>query len=382
MGVGVGDELTITPWRRDEYDQVGEGVGDPGGTPIDVTVVGITRRANDLAGRLGGTSIYRGRERGDPRSGVVDRGGWRCRRLRHRRRSDDHVRRFGRNGRPGGDRPLAGPVVAEPDRLAVRPGHPTDQSGTRSTSRRSACTSSRSSLKALAGLLFAGQAVARQSRREWVDAAVLDTLGMTRGSMVRATVLRATVMASAAVAVAAVVTIASSELGPIGIGRSAEPHPGITFDWFVLVIGLPLVAMAVLASALVPVATIRRQVDSDAAAGSSSRTLKALPASGVAGWAMTNSRRTGASRSARPSSVWRSPPPRESLPGRSDELRQPASRPGDTGRRGTRRSATSGSDSQQTPPVSGSRRSRDPGRRDPDVDDGCRGRSDLHRLRR
>ena len=291
MGVGVGDELTITPWRRDEYDQAGEGVGDPGGTPIDVTVVGITRRANDLAGRLGGTSIY------EDASAVTLGPAWWT-----EVGGDVAVYGIGvavTTTSDGSDETVARAVTDHwPDRLWQNQIGSLFAQDTQQTIRDAIDLQALglylvAFVLALAGLLFAGQAVARQSRREWVDAAVLDALGMTRGSMVRATVLRATVMASAAVAVAAVVTIASSELGPIGIGRSAEPHPGITFDWFVLVIGLPLVAMAVLASALVPVATIRRRVDSDAAAGSSSRTLKALPASGVAGWAMTNSRRGG-----------------------------------------------------------------------------------------
>ena len=58
LGVGVGDQLVITPYRADEFDLAGEGSAAAGGVPTTMTVVGITRRPNDLVGRLGGTSIY------------------------------------------------------------------------------------------------------------------------------------------------------------------------------------------------------------------------------------------------------------------------------------------------------------------------------------
>ena len=58
LGVGVGDHVIITPYRSDEFDLAGEGSAAAGGIPTTVTVVGITRRPNDLVGRLGGTSIY------------------------------------------------------------------------------------------------------------------------------------------------------------------------------------------------------------------------------------------------------------------------------------------------------------------------------------
>ena len=58
LGVGVGDQLVVTPYRADEFDFAGEGLAAPGGERTQVTVVGITRRPSDLIGRLGGTSIY------------------------------------------------------------------------------------------------------------------------------------------------------------------------------------------------------------------------------------------------------------------------------------------------------------------------------------
>ena len=111
--------------------------------------------------------------------------------------------------------------------------------------------------------------------------------------MVVASTLRASVVAGSAAIVASVVSIALSPFGPIGIGRAAEPHRGVVVDWMVVGIGVPIVVLGVMVFALIPIATLRFGVVAEAPASGSRRTVSSLPPSGVAGWAITNSRRAG-----------------------------------------------------------------------------------------
>jgi FtsX-like permease family len=290
-GVGVGDQLIITPYRLDEFDLAGEGIAPPGGEETTVTVVGITRRPGDLAGRLGGRSIYE-----DTSAVTVGPAWW------SGTGGDVSVYGVGVtvNTAPGSTNEDVIALIREqwPQRLwQFDTGTVTGSGGDQQTVRDAIRLQALglfviAVVIAVAGTLFAGQAVSRQSRREWSDASVLDALGMTRGGMIAAGAVRATALAVVAVAVALVVTIAVSPLGPVGIGRAAEPHPGIDVDGVVLTVGLPLVALTVLAFALVPIAMLRRQ-SSEPSPRPTSRTLSMLPPPGVAGWAMANSRRTG-----------------------------------------------------------------------------------------
>ena len=82
-------------------------------------------------------------------------------------------------------------------------------------------------------------------------------MGMTRRDRLVASAIRASVVAVLAAIVAVGVAISLSPFGPIGIGRAAEPHPGVAVDWTVLGIGVPIVVFAVMLFALIPVATLR-----------------------------------------------------------------------------------------------------------------------------
>lgn len=92
-----------------------------------------------------------------------------------------------------------------------------------------------------------------------------------------------------------IVTIGLSPLGPIGIGRAAEPSPGNAIDVPVILVGLSALAFAEMCFGVVPVLTIRRRAGSVTSSRRSPRTRLALPPTGVAGWAMTSSRRAGGS---------------------------------------------------------------------------------------
>ncbi len=292
LSVGVGDELLITPYRSDEFDLAGEGAAAPGGEQTTVTVVGITRRPSDLVGRLGGTSIYE-----DTSAVTVGPAWW--------DQIDGDASVYGiatavltASGSTNDD------VIALirdrwPQRLwqfdeGVLLGTGSGQQTVRDAIELQALGLFLvAGVVAIAGLLFAGQAMSRQSRREWGDSAVLDALGTTRWGMVTAAAIRTSVIAVLAAAVAFVTALAVSPLGPIGIGRAAEPHPGFAVDWVVAAVGLPVVALAVMTFALVPIATLPRRSTSGSSANPTSRTLSLLPPAGMAGLAMSNSRRGG-----------------------------------------------------------------------------------------
>ena len=77
-------------------------------------------------------------------------------------------------------------------------------------------------LAGLAAAVFAGQAIARQSRREWADLATLSALGLSRNQALLTAAWRGSLTAVGAVTVAAVVAIALSPLGPLGVARETE----------------------------------------------------------------------------------------------------------------------------------------------------------------
>ena len=291
LGVGVGDQVVITPYRSDEFDLAGEGSAAAGGVPTTMTVVGITRRPNDLVGRLGGTSIY-----GEVGDITVGPGWWKA--------IGGDAAAYGIGVAVSTTSPGADDVVVRavndhwPDRLLEAQVGQLFAQDTQQTVRDAIRLQTVglyliAVVVALAGFLFAGQAVSRQSRLEWTDAAVLDAMGMTHRDMVRANAIRASVVAGTAAIVAATVAIALSPFGPIGIGRAAEPHRGVVIDWMVLGIGVPVIALGVMFFALIPIATLHVGVVRVAPVSSSHRMVSSLPPSGVAGWAITNSRRAG-----------------------------------------------------------------------------------------
>ncbi len=99
-------------------------------------------------------------------------------------------------------------------------------------------------LAALASLLVAGQALARQVAADTADRAALRSMGMTRREMVVSQVVQVVPVALGAGVVAAFVAWLGSGLAPIGLARKAEVHPGLRAD-------VPVLALGALALALV-----------------------------------------------------------------------------------------------------------------------------------
>lgn len=292
LDVHVGDHLTITPYRLDEFDVAGEGVKPPGGPPTGVTVVGVVRRPGDLVNRLGGESLY------DDNSTVAAGPAW------WRAVSGDVARyAVGVVVRldPGTSSDAVGEALFErwPDRplFVESTGAVTEHDGQRSVvdaiGLQALALYLVAVLVGVAGVVFVGQAIARQVRREWDDAAVLDALGVTRSGMLTAAGARLAPLTVLAVGVAALLATALSPLGPIGIGRAGEPDPGVAVDRLVLAVGLPAVAVVVAAAGLLPLVTVRRRVRAVATVRRAPRLLLALRPTGSAGWAMTRARNAG-----------------------------------------------------------------------------------------
>jgi putative ABC transport system permease protein len=291
LGIGVGDDVIVTPYRRAEFDIAGEGQVPPGGPSTTVTVVGITRRPSDLLGRLGGRSIYE-----DTSAVMVGPAWWDA------IDGDAAVYGIGVGVKTAPGYTNDDVIASIHERWPQRPWQIDTGSQLGQDNQQTVRDAIRlqaiglylvAAVVALAGLLFAGQALSRQSRLEWSDAGVLDAIGMTRRDMVRAGAIRSAAIAAVAAGAAFVMTTALSPLGPIGIGRAAEPHPGVDLDGLVLGVGLPLIALFVVASALVPIAIMRQRTAATSSVASTPRGLGLLPPPGVAGRAMASSRRTG-----------------------------------------------------------------------------------------
>ena len=105
---------------------------------------------------------------------------------------------------------------------------------------------------ALTGLLLVGQAIARQTFLDSVDHPTLRALGFGRAQLVVTTMLRGAVVAVTAAVLAVVIAVAASPLTPIGVARSIEPDPGLSFDGAVLGLGFLGVLVAVLALVALP----------------------------------------------------------------------------------------------------------------------------------
>ncbi|MGH9269884.1 MAG: FtsX-like permease family protein, partial [Ilumatobacteraceae bacterium] len=92
-------------------------------------------------------------------------------------------------------------------------------------------------ITAVAAVVFVGQAISRQSRREWRDAPTLRALGMSNRDAGLAALLRGAVTGSIAVSLAVAVATALTPLGPFGIAGDADVDPGVVVDGAVLVVG-------------------------------------------------------------------------------------------------------------------------------------------------
>lgn len=99
---------------------------------------------------------------------------------------------------------------------------------------------------------FVGQAIARQSRREWSDGPILRAVGVSTREAATSAWLRGAAIGVPAAVVGVATAILLSPRGPVGVGRRAEVDPGIRLDLPVLVLGGLLVVGICAAGAASP----------------------------------------------------------------------------------------------------------------------------------
>jgi hypothetical protein len=104
-------------------------------------------------------------------------------------------------------------------------------------------------LTLLALIFVLAQTILRQAQFASRDDPALRALGMTRSELVSIGVMRGAAIGAVAATVAVVVATLLSPLMPIGIARTAELDPGISFDWLVLALGFVATFALVLALA-------------------------------------------------------------------------------------------------------------------------------------
>ncbi len=293
-GVGVGSTVVFTPLLASQAECASDFLCKPGGPAVDLELVGVVRTPGDLAATPAsaadgtlflspafwqahdaerffsyGTSATLwtadGVSSADLQAAVEAR--WPGRLMQFE---------------PG----LESPVLLLPDAIGYQ---------TRAAAAFAAVT-------ALAALVFVGQALARQARRECRDLPVHATLGMTRKELVLAAVLRSIPPAAIAALVATVTAIALSPIGPIGIARNTLASPSIAVDGWSLAVGAVVVFAVVLIIGAAPALTFPlslapngRAARSNAAAREGRLAgipLRAPAATGLR--AATATRRTGA----------------------------------------------------------------------------------------
>jgi MacB-like periplasmic core domain/FtsX-like permease family len=110
-------------------------------------------------------------------------------------------------------------------------------------------------LTLLALLLVVGQALVRQAFLEARDDRVLRALGFTRSQLAGLVIARGLAIAVVGAVVAVVVALLGSPLMPIGLARTAELEPGLSFDG--AVVGLGAIAILALMAVLSVWAALR-----------------------------------------------------------------------------------------------------------------------------
>ncbi|MFN2561385.1 MAG: FtsX-like permease family protein [Jatrophihabitans sp.] len=117
----------------------------------------------------------------------------------------------------------------------------------------------------LAALFLVGQAVARHASSSIADLRTLRALGMTPRQAGAAAAAAPTLAAVAGAAVGAAGAVVASRWFPIGAAAAAEPDPGLSFDWLVLILGtvltVVLVAGGAAASAALALRADRRKFE-------------------------------------------------------------------------------------------------------------------------
>jgi hypothetical protein len=288
-GLGVGDRFEIAPITWAEYSS-DEGLGgEPAGTPTPVEIVGVLRSPTDLTAAVEGNDALsvnesmlflspewaravRPADFARYQNGVIVDA-----------RPGADVAAILRAAEPGGlgylstENMIEGEMAALSDAVAYE----------------SRATWIAAALSAIAVVVFVGQMLARQARREVDDMPALRAIGASSGMIVRSAVPRWTVSAAVAVGGTTIVGALGRSRGPVGVARQMLGSSAIGLD--------PLLATAVVAGVTVLVFGVGLGVTALAGGAQTGdrfvgrrATVPAVPsASGMAGlsWAAPRSRR-------------------------------------------------------------------------------------------
>ena len=99
-------------------------------------------------------------------------------------------------------------------------------------------------LAALLGLVVLSQAFSRRMQSDALANPTLAAMGMTRPQRMAASLAKTMLAVVGGTLLALVVAVATSGLGPVGVVRVAEVHPGVTFDWPLLLAGAAGIVVA------------------------------------------------------------------------------------------------------------------------------------------
>ena len=113
-------------------------------------------------------------------------------------------------------------------------------------------------LTGLAAIVFVGQAIGRQVRREWADLSTLRALGLSRDQAGAAAAARGAVIGLGAALVAGCVVVVLADRTPVGVSRAAWIDRGLQSDAVVLAVGLPIVVLLTTVVAWFPVRRLSR----------------------------------------------------------------------------------------------------------------------------
>jgi ABC-type lipoprotein release transport system permease subunit len=281
-GITIGEEIILTFWGADEIGRVPAAGEKLNGPSALVRVVGVARGLLDLSASTGDIrEIDEAEVMGGSALAIAatDAGGYGG--VVIRARGDADVAAAIERAFPNRQFNIAsviGDDEIEPIREAI------------DYEARAALAFA--AIASIAAAVFVGQAVARQSRREWSDISTLHALGMAPREMRWAAIIRGGLMGCAAAIVAVAVAVALSPLGPIGVGRRAEVDPGVLIDVPVLVVGTLILILLITAASVIPLTRRSRpKRDADLSRIRRLRSHSSLPAAAVAGLSMTTAGR-------------------------------------------------------------------------------------------
>ena len=134
-------------------------------------------------------------------------------------------------------------------------------------------------LTGLTALLILAQTISRQAYLESFDYTTLGALGLTRGQLFAVALIRVAATAVLGAVAAVVIAYLASPLMPVGVARTAELAPGLSFDGLVLISGGIAVALVVFGLGIVPAyraSRIARKAQRDAAPARTSKIAEAF----------------------------------------------------------------------------------------------------------